>query len=325
MLNPVVSESSNAVDAGDAPPARPTSRPSVNYDTPSRASRLLSASENSNVSLTSASTSLMRLRSIELWDADDRTFEEKADLTDSSMSAKDARLYRNRILDSTVGASTRDLSPGTAEQRAQDKTPTTTPTTNPRQFKIAIGSISKQCRWTWIIAVLVLIAIAMATYVLAVVDVATANEESTTTPPIAMATTPPIASKTDGSLLIRLEATMAFLARFSGSSLENLDDAKKPENLAASWIATVDTLAYTIPTSEEDADFMSFLQRYAVAVFYFALNGPGWVDQLSFLSGTHICDWNSTLTLGDGEVVTLGITCNSKKEVTTLLMRKYNT
>jgi hypothetical protein len=96
----------------------------------------------------------------------------------------------------------------------------------------------------------------------------------------------------------------------------------KPENMAATWIAGHDNLAVKIPVSTQDVDYTSFLERYALAVFYFALNGPDWADKISFLDGTHVCEWKSTLTLDDGEVVTYGITCNSIKEVTALLMRK---
>ena len=358
MLKSTISESSNAIDAGDEPPARPTSRPSVNFNARSRASRLMAASDHSDYSLDLeiAPSSLMRFKSIELWNAEDRTDEENNDYNSKStngnrvrdsvgggstgdLSPRSARLYAKRLLDSNV--STRDLSPESAEQRAQ-----TEKKRSPRQLKIAPESLSNKCRWAWIAAVLALLAIAVITYVLAVVDVATRSEESTTTPPVTMETSPPITTETSPPiepkttspittpttlpidpetsqpLLARLGATMAFLTRFSGSNLENLDDVTKPENLAATWIATVDTLAFTIPTSPEDAYYMSFLQRYAMAVFYYAFNGPGWADQLSFLSGTDVCDWNSILPLGDGEEVTVGITCNSKKEVTAMLIRK---
>ena len=345
MLKPKVSESSNAIDAGDVPPARPTSRPSANYDDHLRASRLMAPSDHSDFSfdLDIAPPALMEFKSIEILDAEDRTDEEQPEHHSSihhkrvieSVGGKPEHNSRsNRKRDFSSGT-TRSFSPQSARQyatrileRAHDistRWSKQMTTKNPRQSKIAPDSPSSRCRWGWIVAFVALLAIAVVSYVLAAanVNVATNNEESTTAPPIAMATTPRIEPKTDESSLTRLESTMAFLARFSGSNLGNLDDDTKPENLAATWIATDDVLSYKVPTSEEDADYMSFLQRYAMAVVYFALNGPGWVDRLSFLSGTHVCGWNSTLTLGNGEVVTLGTTCNSKKEVTAMLIRKY--
>jgi hypothetical protein len=266
----------------------------------------------------------MRLKSIELWDAEDRTQEETSDRRESFMSAQDARLYANRVLGSVGGVSSRDMSPESAERALPWATSGSDGKNNKdRQGKSSTKSPSSRSGLPFLAVLLVLFAIAITTYTLALVDASRRDDEGATMPPDVMETTPPINSGTDESMLeARMEASMAFLARFSGSSLANLDDPLKPENMAATWIARDDALAYKIPDSPEDADFTSFLERYALAVFYFALNGPDWQDRTSFLDGTHVCDWNSTLTLDDGEVVTYGITCNSKKEVTALLMRK---
>ncbi|KAI2489460.1 Leucine Rich Repeat [Fragilaria crotonensis] len=324
MLRPVFSETSNAVDAGDAPPARPTSQRSSGVDFRSRASRLLAASEHSEYSVDS--TTLMRMKSIELWDAEDRTHEESMDRPESSISVQDARFYANRVLNTLGGVSSRDVSPESAE-RTQASTSGFSDGNNneDRQGTSSRKWVRNRSGLTVLAVLLVLLAIAIAAYSLALVNANQSDNAGATIPPFPMETTPPIDSGTDGSMSeARMEATMAFLARYSGSSLANLDDPLKPENMAATWIARDDTLAFKIPVSTQDIDFTSFLERYALAVYYFALNGSDWADKISFLDGTHVCEWKSTITLDDGEVVTYGITCNSAKEVTALLMPNNN-
>ena len=58
--------------------------------------------------------------------------------------------------------------------------------------------------------------------------------------------------------------------------------------MAATWIAGDDILALKIPASPQDVDYATFLERYALAVFYFALNGPDWADTINFL-GRNTC------------------------------------
>ena len=35
-----------------------------------------------------------------------------------------------------------------------------------------------------------------------------------------------------------------------------------------------------------------FLQRYILALFFFALDGPKWPQNVGFMSSASVCDWN---------------------------------
>ena len=57
----------------------------------------------------------------------------------------------------------------------------------------------------------------------------------------------------------------------------------------------------------------SFVERYALAVLYFATGGPDWTYQLNFLSGNHVCTWYSPFIVDapdadlEGHYSTVGI------------------
>lgn len=65
----------------------------------------------------------------------------------------------------------------------------------------------------------------------------------------------------------------------------------------------------------EDEDLM--IQRYALAVLYFATSGADWFDMLGFLSATSVCDWQNANT-------TTGVTaCNENGFVTELQLGEF--
>jgi len=70
-----------------------------------------------------------------------------------------------------------------------------------------------------------------------------------------------------------------------------------PQNLAASWLATEDNAALSLPEHSgwdyaTDRDAYMYIFRYVMALNYFALDGPNWVATMSFLSGGDVCTWN---------------------------------
>lgn len=73
-------------------------------------------------------------------------------------------------------------------------------------------------------------------------------------------------------------------------------NASSPQYLAAQWIAHGDELNLSIPKASD----LTFEQRYAMTVLYFSLGGPSWSNQLSFLTGAHICTWFQEFQLVHG-------------------------
>lgn len=65
------------------------------------------------------------------------------------------------------------------------------------------------------------------------------------------------------------------------------DGEQSPQYFACQWLAHGDGLNMQIPTEPNP----QYSQRYALAVLYFALNGPEWNHQYNFLSADHVCAW----------------------------------
>jgi hypothetical protein len=74
----------------------------------------------------------------------------------------------------------------------------------------------------------------------------------------------------------RLASTKSFLASFSSKS--DINSKGSPQNLAAEWIAVTDTRQVGIPASTSYDDSYEFVQRYVLAVLYYATQGDSWND-----------------------------------------------
>jgi hypothetical protein len=100
-------------------------------------------------------------------------------------------------------------------------------------------------------------------------------------------------------------------------------DKEGPQHRAALWIADYDPLQLAIP---ETGNY-DFEQRYILATFYYALNGPSWRSDLKFLSGSSVCDWNMSFDLvnelGKQSTWDQGITCGDSKNAEILFIGKY--
>jgi hypothetical protein len=115
----------------------------------------------------------------------------------------------------------------------------------------------------------------------------------------------------------RKDKVVYFLVDNRISMLGDLETPGSPQNKAAAWIADQDKLRVPISMGR------SFLDRYTLAVLFFALGGDEtWPDNLNFLSPDHVCQWmkqyetplRNDLTAGvhgcqkiDGELVPVGI------------------
>mmetsp|Transcript_24717 Transcript_24717/g.36595 ORF Transcript_24717/g.36595 Transcript_24717/m.36595 type:complete len:687 (-) Transcript_24717:111-2171(-) len=114
----------------------------------------------------------------------------------------------------------------------------------------------------------------------------------------------------------RGEEVIAFLNKYSESII---DDENSPQYQAAMWIANIDD-AFLSPSSRNTA---TFLQRYYLAVFAFALDIERWRWPYQFLSSRDVCDWNVRV-LFNGDITRFGVLCNRYQEVESIILPNNN-
>ena len=95
----------------------------------------------------------------------------------------------------------------------------------------------------------------------------------------------------------RFDQVKSFLEDSGIATLTNLQTTTSPQYKAAVWMANDDERELDIPESLDEDESYKFVQRYAMAVFYYALGGAEWTRSLSFLSGEDVCDWSFDLAL----------------------------
>ena len=67
---------------------------------------------------------------------------------------------------------------------------------------------------------------------------------------------------------------------------QNLWNDSTPQGKAIWWLAEEDGLE----VDPEDSEVL--VQRYALAVIYYATGGQTWIDKAHFLSNMSVCHWN---------------------------------
>lgn len=116
----------------------------------------------------------------------------------------------------------------------------------------------------------------------------------------------------------RMETIVDMLVKMGVSDSEVLNTDGTPQRLAVEWIANEDALQYD-PFDDESR----LIQRYAITVTYYALNGPEWKHQLNFLTPDEECTWFKDIPAHKvDDVYSVGITCNGYLQVETILLRK---
>jgi hypothetical protein len=118
------------------------------------------------------------------------------------------------------------------------------------------------------------------------------------------------------------DSIATFLSTFTTVDDQHFQDPTKPQYQAISWMADIDTLDYSIPESSKVDGYFDFIQRYALAVLFYATNGNQWDDSSYFLQSTHACTWNYQALMTKDAVMNVGVKCNGRKEVTALILRK---
>lgn len=80
------------------------------------------------------------------------------------------------------------------------------------------------------------------------------------------------------------------------TELSVLQNVTTPQYRAATWIADKDEAQLPLPKNPTSyKDSFQFVQRYILAVFYYALDGENWRTQMHFLTSKSVCDWNLDL------------------------------
>ena len=81
--------------------------------------------------------------------------------------------------------------------------------------------------------------------------------------------------------------------RLNITNLDFLEDNPAPLS-AIEWMAYSDPLRDELLLSAEDTTSNRvLLERYALAVLFFATNGVSWTKNYNFLSDTYVCLWNN--------------------------------
>ena len=122
------------------------------------------------------------------------------------------------------------------------------------------------------------------------------------------------------------------------TSIQVLTEEGTPQNLAVNWMVqqVIHNDRVTVPGVREYQMSFQFVQRYIMAVVYYALDGPNWKDDLNFMSDDDTCKWNKSINTQsatfvvnrDGSAppetifVVAGVDCNARGEINYILIRK---
>lgn len=116
----------------------------------------------------------------------------------------------------------------------------------------------------------------------------------------------------------QLQTIIDLLVKQGISDSTALNTEGTSQRQAVDWMANTDAMEYN-PNDDQSR----VIQRYAIVVLYFALNGPEWKHQVNFLSQEDVCSWFRDIPEHDvGDVYSVGITCNGYLQVETILLRK---
>jgi Leucine-rich repeat (LRR) protein len=105
----------------------------------------------------------------------------------------------------------------------------------------------------------------------------------------------------------RLENVKAFVSTNGWSSLESTLDEDSPQYKASLWYADFDPLNMELQNTEVVRN------RYALAVLYFAFDGPHWSYNLNWMTSYDAsCEWNDIWESTSGTPVIVGAVCNGE-------------
>ena len=120
----------------------------------------------------------------------------------------------------------------------------------------------------------------------------------------------------------RYHEVIDFLTMFTPRYILEKDGT--PQHAAANWIANIDKDKYVIPSHAEADMHLSyyFVQRYVLAVLYYAMGGENWTYKSRFLSKAVTCEWNQGFKLDNVQRYDFGVKCADNERITDIFMRK---
>ena len=118
-----------------------------------------------------------------------------------------------------------------------------------------------------------------------------------------------------GSLkFAKLEDALNFLLETRVSTEKDILNPRSPQYKAIRWMMMEDPAKRPLPEDLLGDDAVRFVQRYALATFYFSTGGPTtWENQLNFLSADHECAWYTDEDEPGfiADMFAVGVTCNT--------------
>ena len=121
---------------------------------------------------------------------------------------------------------------------------------------------------------------------------------------VLLATTITVAKIITKENTARGTAVLDFLVENEISTSFDLENIESPQYHAAKWIADYDGMKLGIP---QYGEHIAFVERYVMAVLFYALDGQHWKHNLNFLSPNHICTWYEEYTVANDEDTASGV------------------
>jgi hypothetical protein len=106
-----------------------------------------------------------------------------------------------------------------------------------------------------------------------------------------------------------MDCLAEILLQNEGADAEALQDDSSPQFQALRWLANDDTAVLDLDSTSRAI----LVERFVLAMLYFATRGEGWGDQRNFLSASSVCEWNTGST---------GVLCNRDDLVVRLVLCK---
>jgi Leucine-rich repeat (LRR) protein len=277
-------ETPNVIDPGDMPPVAPRRESSKETTTPSTHSSSDDDNDSDYQQARSSTARLLRdIEDLEL--KGDKGFSSYDDDDDdeehnhhSLPTAEEARLHATSLLSakknrrSNLGRSVRIDAPY-------------------RKHLLRKRMIHWTMRYGWIPLLLLLLLVV-------IVVVVVRHRSATTSQPV-------------GEQQRKYNYFVNFLSQSGISSLHHLTTEGTAQHEAVWWLAREDQALPTAVPQDQLSDYR-FVQRYVLAVLYFALNGPEWKDQANFLTPQHECAWYAPSYFDQflGHYYAVGVTCD---------------
>lgn len=128
------------------------------------------------------------------------------------------------------------------------------------------------------------------------------------------------ASISDEAQRVRLSSVASFLIDEGISPEDAVMTAGSPQNRATAFMAIEDGAQLEVPLSTADPLAFKFIQRYALATFYYALGGESWKYAMNFLTPDDTCLWFQTLLTTGGQRNNFGAQCSLNGHVRVILL-----